>query len=280
MLIENLNTLHSLLPKSFSDEVKSEELTKSTLLATLTEIEQNLQKESFAQQFIKLITNDCRMELASFEPSSQEQPEINFTCGNSIDFARGQAQSGRTVVIMDAANAQRPGAGAYEKGTFQEALTRHSDLYLKMLVDFRKVLQDLVNQKKNFCDINPEDSNIPVWQFQARFLKLIIHFVIESIKNENVIANPNFINDFLQYADAIYGDMQNKVFEIDTGFVKNCRLLTVSLKNTQDLFVNESVNLELIERQTPRVTIIEVAAPDRRKTERNYDRGSTTLSRI
>lgn len=275
LLVQNRQLLSSLLPANFFNEVNRGNLTKTTLLATLTEIEQNLQQEKFAQSFIDIITADCRSGTpASVEQPSQEPPEINFVVGDSIDFSRQQAKAGRRVVIMDAANAQRPGAGAYEKGTFQEALTRQTDLYLKMLVDFRNVLQDLVNQKKNFCKIDPEDLNIQVWQFQARFLKLILHFVIESIKNENFTANPNFVNDFLQYADAIYSDMQNRVFEIDTGFAKNCSLLNNPINNTNDLFLNDAVNLKLLEEETARVTAVEVAAPDRR-TEGKYDRAST-----
>lgn len=217
--------------------------------------------------------------IVPIDEASNTKPTLYIQNGNSIQFAYQQSSAGKKVIIMDASNQQRPGAAAYDTGTFQEALTRNTDLYWKFMVHFRNVLEELANKNQTFLKLSEEDKKIAVWQYQARFLRLIIQFIKESLYNENCVDNMQFNDLFFSFANKIYGEMQNIVFEIPTdgGFLKNCCIIDLgeNVKGTADLFENDVFKSELLVEDENRVLIAEVAAPDKRKTEGQYDRGCT-----
>jgi protein-tyrosine phosphatase len=273
----------------FSD-VQFSDFTKGSLIHTIQQFISKLDEEYFASRLISILTKDCRFNIArrsilippavvNQEPISTGKPDLYFRVGDSIRFSSQQADVGKKVLIMDAANAQRPGAGGYEQGTFQEALTRHTDLYWKFIVDFRNVFSDLETSNNTIFPLSDEDSRLLVWSYQARFIKLILECIKDAIKDEHFCENAQFTKKFFTAAGSIYGEMQNTVFEIPSlgGFLKNCRIIDLgsAVKSTSDLFAQDVFRPELLSLPGHRVFIIETAAPDKRKIEGGYDRACT-----
>lgn len=284
------------LQKYFPDIVlNSEKISKTVLLQMLDQILVALnKKDRGAKKIIKLITQDCRLPFSSMSSSSSDSHEINSSnetlanlfvvAGDSVKFAYEQSLQGKRVLIMDAANAQRPGAAAYEKGTFQEALTRTTDLYSKVLVDFRNVLAALLQDHKAAVLIDAVAiEQVDVFDYQCRFLSLILYFIKKSLADDNYVVTKDFREEFLNYANQIYGRMQNIVFELPTsaGFLKNCRMVDLEARNVSDLFDEEDFfKLGLLSSVQTRVFIVETAAPDKRWLHGQYDRGCTFNSEL
>ena len=266
-------------------------LSKKNLVLTLEEIIKELNNKSLSaeqiNQIIDLFITPNRTLVDKKENDNEKTefdlPSLYIQRKDSIQFSYEQTIKNKKVLIMDAANSQRPGAAAYEKGTFQEALTRSTDLYWKILLDFRNVLKDLIDQRKSVVEIDEKDcKSIIVPDFQARFLKLILFFIKQSIIDDTYLEKNDFRKDFFEYAEGIYGDIQNKVLEIPTdgGFLKYTRIVDVNkfkkIKKTSDLFNRQDIFYdELLEEKLPNIWIAEVAAPDKRYIEGAYDKAST-----
>lgn len=210
---------------------------------------------------------------------STDAPRMEIRDGDSIEFSRKLAANGKTVVIMDAANAQRPGAGAYERGTFQEALTRNTDLYWKILADFNNVLKKALDEGRTSLRHQESDLQVDVPAFQARYLKLILHFIKQCLIKPHYFDSSEAREEFFNYANAIYNDMQNTVLEIphNGAYRKKCQLISLSgVKTTEDLFTEKGeFDIDLDEALSGSCYIVEVAAPDCRKSEGLTDRYCT-----
>lgn len=286
-LMQFLIDHYSLLPvpQEFKTEAASDRITKPVFLKALKAIEEALEVELGAKQIIRIITEDCQLATQNIAAQQTlnglqplDPPTIDFNESDITKEALQEAQDGRTVVIMTSVNPHRPATSPYEKGSFHETLTRKSDLFVKTLTDFRKVAEDLAAKKENVFEIDAKSPEIVVWKYQVRFLKLIIHFAKELLLNPAATIN---VKEFLHYADAIYADIQNKVFEASAVSIKNCRFRTgkdVSLTSVQTLFHE---NTFIKSQQTPtRIFVVQAPAPDRRKPDvlnvnGFYDRGCT-----
>lgn len=288
-LHENKAKIAKYFPKL---EILLEVPSKKNLILILEKIIDELSNSRLSTDQLSQIINLFAMPSKSKSSEKKEEnikndkldlPRLYIQRNDSIQFSYEQAIKNKKVLIMDAANSQRPGAAAYEKGTFQEALTRSTDLYWKILIDFRNVLKDLMDQKKSSVELDDKEcQSIIVPVFQARFLKLILFFIKQSIIDDSYLEKANFRKDFFEYAEGIFGDIQNKVLEIPThsGFLKESRIIDVhkfkKIKKTRDLFNRQGVfYANLLEEKSPVICIAEVAAPDKRYIEGIYDRAST-----
>ncbi len=260
-------------------DVNAVQMTKDTLIELVNSLINVLEIDTDRSRLlIDSIISDSHSPLPDVEQmdgqsSYKTSPSLFIQNGNSIEFAYEQVAMGRKILIMDAANAQRPGAGGYEKGTFQEALTRSSDLYWKILADFRDVLAELPTEKK--CIIDEGDITIDVLSYQRRYLSFILFFIKKSIENPTYFEGKEFRREFFNHGNRIYNQMQNVVFEIpiDGGFIKNCQVIyTNNIHDTNELFDNGILKDDIVERIVGRVLISEVAAPDKREREGVVDR--------
>ena len=264
-------------------ELKSENVfSKRNILMVLERIINELDKKTCSdemkRQLLALLVPPSSHSLERKIPLEEKKPaDLSVLKADSIDFAYQQARQGKRVLIMDAANSQRPGAGAYEKGTFQEALTRQSDLYWQTLVDFRDVSQDLAHAGKNI--LKKTDHSIDILSYQIRFLKLILFFSKKSIEDHRYFETADFRKHFFNYADSIYGDMQNTVLEVPTshGFLKQTVMADLgNIKKSHELFDKDGIFLKNLQEQKMQPLLIgEVAAPDKRLIEGIYDRACT-----
>ena len=307
---------HEIISKTLPDIVPAKmDWSKKELLLILTRLTDSLKrKDARCALLIELI---CTDNLAPKDLPRKKQesipPALFIRNGDSIQFAREQAEKGLRVLIMDAANRQRPGDSACKKGTFQEALTRELDPYYKTLAHFRNVLSDL--KESGQLAVKVDDASIRsinVRDYQMDFLRLIVIFCKHAIEDERYFASPNYKKDFFETADNIYGRMQNCVFEIPfderfpssiageksksvaseisasavvaqpeeriftkAGFLKHARFARRDIQCSGDLFTGTRVRSAVLEEETPRLLIVETAAPDKRKVVGAFDRSCT-----
>ena len=120
---------------------------------------------------------------------SEGKPKFYIRTSDSIKFAREQALAGRKVLIMDAANNQRPGAGPYETGTFEEALTRYSDLYWQAMTSFRDV----------------EGKGVNVTDYQAKYFQSILENIRYSLEHPDKVGSLEFRKHFFESGGGISG---------------------------------------------------------------------------
>jgi predicted protein tyrosine phosphatase len=277
----NLNRLPN-LPSQLQDDLQKNAILKKTIINTFAWLEKQLDNREFAHALISIISDDCFAPLNGNmgEQVMAQKPRLHIYASDSICFAQEAALQGKKVFICDAANSQRPGEGAYKNGTYQEALTRWTDLYIKIMVHFRDVAEDLLqteNTEQVLFSLTDQDRKIAVSDYQARYLKLITHFIYVALTDDNFVDNTSFTNIFCNFADKIYSDMQNKVLEIPAGggFIKHCTILSHPFSDINALFVKDVLQIDLIDKNYPRVSIAEIAAPDKRPIVGRYDRGCT-----
>jgi hypothetical protein len=313
---------HEMISKTFPEIVPAKmDWSKKELLLILTRLTDSLKrKDARCALLIDLICSD-NLAPKDLPRKKQESvtPALFIRNGDSIQFAREQAEKGRRVLIMDAANRQRPGDSACKKGTFQEALTRELDPYYKTLAHFRNVLSDL--KESGQLAVAVDDASIRginVQNYQMDFLRLIVTFCKHAIEDEQYFASPNYKKDFFEAADNIYGRMQNCVFEIPfddrfpssiegeksksvaseisasadisaspevalseegifpkAGFLKHARFARRDIQCSGDLFTGTTVKPAVLDEETPRLLIVETAAPDKRKVVGAFDRSCT-----
>lgn len=281
-LYSNAELFHQALGLYINPEIP---LTKNNLSQIIQHLLRILQSKETEKKKILLqpLITDSNTMTSSEKQLSTENPDIVIQSRDSIEFTRKLVEQGKTVIVMDAANAQRPGAGAYERGTFQEALTRNSDLYWKILADFNNVLHKAVAEKRTTLTYQPDDLEIDIASYQARYFELIVYFIKQSLENPDYFGRPEARKEFMNYADAIYSQMQNSVLEIpyNQSYLKNCKLIRLkNIRKTSDLFSKEGVfSVELEHAISGNCYVAEVAAPDCRKTEGLTD-GTCTIDDI
>lgn len=282
-LVDYLFTNIDLFNKEFELNIQADTpITKDGLLAIIDKLIAILKSNNDGKKKILLqpLIDDSHATIPTPpKEKSSTNPTLVIQSRDSIAFVKKLTAIGQTVVIMDAANAQRPGAGAYERGTFQEALTRNTDLYLKVLADFDNVFQRAVEEGRTTLKHTKADLQIDVQSYQARFLEMILYFIKKTLINPDYFDRKEAIAEFFSYANQIYGQMQNTVLEIpnDQAYRKKCQIVDFhEVKSTKDLFKKDGTfKVNLADRSVGNCYIVEVAAPDCRKSEGLVDRSCT-----
>lgn len=263
-------------------------LSKKNLIAIFNTLVDLLKDQEYQQSIIDLFVDSAEVKPKKTPlttDKSSTKPILLVQPGDSIGFAYDLAIAGEEVLIMDASNAVRPGGdSAFATGTFQEALARCTNLYSQSLLNFRDVTAALEEEKvlrplqesstksgsTGAPSVSKQAKPINVLSFKARYLQSILHFVVKSMQDRTYLKDiKKFRKEFFEYADSIYPELQNTVYEILVhagGFINRVRMMDLAdIKATADLFDEEgTIKADLLDVPTPYIYVAEVAAPDRR----------------
>ncbi len=281
-LVNFLCTHNELLNRLFDLKINPDttQFTKNNLIQIIDTLISHLQTphNENTNVLIQQIVDQSHSRIPTTDEAvATERPSISIQARDSISFTRNLIANGEVVVVVNAANRQRPGAGAYEQGTFDEALTRNSDLYWKFLADFYNVLDKNLKEGKTSLTYKETDLNVDVVAYQSRFLQMILFFIKKSIEDPHYFDRAESRLTFFKYADEIYSKMQNTVIEIpaDGGFTKNCQFVDLQhIKHVGELFDERGIfDISLLEECTAgKAYIISIAAPDCRQSEGAVDK--------
>lgn len=284
-LMRFLRTHSHFLLETFGFTINEDPCSKIELIKLINQLIIILTTHESRKDLIDLMVIESQampfsdVSLKEKENSLSSSPSLFILQKDLSDLLNQQIEEGKKVCVLNAANAQRPGASAYERGTVQEALTRMSDCYW-MFVIFHDVLKEL--QKKGMTNIK-EEIDVDVLDYQCRYLILLLHFIGKFIENPSYIGTKKFRKDFLRFDNHFYSDMQNTVFELpsDACTMVKCHFGDFrKLKSLADIFDQNGYFKTALLKECEQGTALigHCAAPDLRSMSSSVDRSCTANS--